>query len=224
MQPLSKTDLTPEEYLAIERQAQAKSEYLRGEVYALAGASFQHTVIATNTLVSLAPQLKRRSCTAHGSDLRVKVPSTGLYTYPDIVIVCGTAQFEDRRQDTLLNPTLIIEILSPSTESYDRGTKFAHYRRLESLADYLLIAQASATIEHYARQPDGKWLLSTYEGLEAVVPLPSIACELPLAAVYDKVEWPGEVLTATSLHLLRDPAARYTSEAEAHPTRPGPPV
>ncbi len=224
MQVPSRSYLTQEEYLALERQAQTKSEYLRGDVFALAGASFQHTIIATNTLASLASQLKPRSCTAHGSDLRVKVPSTGLHTYPDIVVVCGKAQFEDRQQDTLLNPTVIIEIISPSTESYDRGAKFAHYRTLESLSDYLLIAQVSATVEHYARQPDGKWLLSTYEGLEAVVPLASIACELPLADLYDKIEWPGEVVTSTSLRLVREPAAPYESEEEAYAARPGPPI
>ena len=117
--------LRREEYLALERQAQTKSVDLRGEVSASAGASFADTVIVSNTLVLLAPQLKRRSCTAHGSDLRVKVPSTGLYAYPDIVVVCGRPQFEDRHRDTLLNPTVIIEILSPSTEGYDRGEKFA---------------------------------------------------------------------------------------------------
>lgn len=223
MQPLSKTYLTPEEYLALERQAETKSEYLRGEVFAMSGASRQHVTIMVNTIACLVTRLKGRPCTVYGSDLRVKVAASGLYTYPDVVVVCGKAQFEDRHQDTLLNPTVIMEILSPSTESYDRGAKFAHYRLLDSLSDYLLIAQASATVEHYARQPDGKWLLSTFEGLQAVVPLPSIGVELPLADLYDKIEWPGEVLTSTSLRLLREPAAHYTFDETGHALRPGPP-
>lgn len=224
MQALAQAYLTPEEYLALERKAETKSEYLRGEVFALAGASRKHTIIAANALSQFVVQLKGRRCTVHGSDLRVKVRSSGLYTYPDVVVVFGRAQFEDRHQDTLLNPTVIMEILSPSTESYDRGAKFAHYRTLASLSDYLLIAQASATVEHYERQPDGKWLLSTYDGLEAIVPLPSIGCELPLAELYDKIEWPGEVLTSTSLRLLRDPAALYESDEAEFAARPGPPA
>jgi Uma2 family endonuclease len=224
MQAQAKPYLTPEEYLAMERQATTKSEYLRGEVFAMAGASFQHTMIATNTIASLAPQLKRRSCTAHSSDLRVKVRPTGLYVYPDIVIVCGRPQFEDRQQDTLLNPTVIIEILSLSTERYDRGAKFAHYRTLESLSDYLLIAQSSPIVEHYARQPDDAWLLKSYVGLEAVATIPSIDCELPLADIYDKVEWPDEDVTLTALRLVRDQSTLYESEGGDYANRPGPPI
>ena len=141
--------LTPEEYLALEREAQTKSEYYRGEVFAMTGASFAHTTISFNTLVSLASQLKRRSCTARSSDLRVNVRATNFYAYPDIVVVCGQPQFEDRHRDTLLNPTAIFEILSRSTEGYDRGEKFANYRTLESMTDFIMISQYRPLVEHY---------------------------------------------------------------------------
>jgi Uma2 family endonuclease len=215
--------LTPEEYLAMERHAPTKSEYLRGEVYALAGASRQHVMIMTNTIVALATRLKGRPCAVFGSDLRVKVPLTGLYTYPDVSVVCGEAQFEDREQDNLLHPTVIVEILSDSTERYDRGDKFAHYRRLESLTDYILISQHRPLVEHFARQPEDSWLLKAYEGIEAIAAIPSIGCELPLADVYDKVEWPEEDATITALRRVRDPAALYESEGGTYADRPGPP-
>ncbi len=220
---LPKHYLTPEEYLALERQAETKSEYLRGEVYAMAGASFVHTTIAANTIVALTPQLKHRSCSAHSSDLRVKVRATGLQTYPDIVVICGQPQFEDQHRDTVLNPVDIFEILSRSTEAYDRGAKFAHYRRLESLTDYILISQNSPMLEHYARQPDGRWMLSTYQGLETVAVISSIGCELPLSEIYDLVEWTEDDAAITALRLVRDPAARYESEGGVYADRPGPP-
>jgi Uma2 family endonuclease len=160
--PQLKPYLTPEEYLALERQVETKSEYWGGEVYALAGASTNHTIIGANTLAELVMQLKGRPCTAHTNDLRIKVTRAGLYTYSDVVVVCGKAEFEDRSEDTLLNPTVLIEVLSPSTEAYDRGTKFEFYRTLESLYDYLLISQSKPIIEHFTRQPDDRWLLSTY--------------------------------------------------------------
>jgi Uma2 family endonuclease len=189
---IARSYLTPEEYLALERQAQTKSEYLRGEVYAMAGASRQHVTIMTNAIVALGTRLIGGPRMVFGSDLRVKVPPTGLYTYPDVSVVCGKAQFEDRQQDNLLNPTVIFEILSRSTEGYDRGEKFAHYRTLESLSDYVLISQHRPLVEHFTRQPDDSWLLKSYEGLDAILPIPSIGCELPLADIYDKVEWPEE--------------------------------
>jgi Uma2 family endonuclease len=171
----------------------------------------------------LTPQLKRRSCSAHSSDLRVKVRATGLQTYPDIVVICGQPQFEDHHRDTVLNPVAVFEILSRTTEAYDRGAKFVHYRRLESLTDYVLISQNSPMLEHYARQPDGRWMLSTYQGLEAVAVIPSIGCELPLSEIYDQVEWTEDDAAITMLHLVRDPAARYESEGGVYADHPGPP-
>lgn len=179
---------TPEEYLALERQAQCKSEYYAGEIFAMAGASRWHNLIVTNVLRELSLQLKGRPCTTYPSDMRVKVSPTGLYTYPDVTVVCGEAQFEDNQQDTLLNPTLIVEVLSESTEAYDRGGKFAHYRKLTSLMEYVLITQTKPHIEHYVRQPDNRWLLAEADNLQGTLHLPSIDCRLALAEVYDKVD------------------------------------
>ena len=179
---------TPEEYLALERQAQCKSEYYAGEVFAMAGASRWHNLIVTNVLRELSLQLKGRPCTTYPSDMRVKISPTGLYTYPDVTVVCGDAQFEDTQQDTLLNPTLIVEVLCESTEAYDRGGKFAHYRKLASLMEYVLIAQTKSHLEHYIRQPDNRWLLEEAESLHGTVHFPAIDCHLSLAEVYDKVD------------------------------------
>jgi Uma2 family endonuclease len=179
---------TPEEYLALERQAECKSEYYAGEIFAMAGASRWHNLIVTNVLRELSLQLKGRPCTTYPSDMRVKINPTGLYTYPDVTVVCGAAQFEDNQQDTLLNPTLIVAVLSESTEAYDRGGKFAHYRKVASLMEYVLIIQTKPHIEHYIRQPDNRWLLSEADNLPDTVHLPSINCHLALAEVYDKVD------------------------------------
>ena len=183
--------LTPEEYLALERQCEAKHEYYAGKIYAMAGASRKHVAIVTNISYVLVGQLKGRSCVVFASDLRVKVGKTGLYTYPDIVVVCGESHFDDEHEDTLLNPTVIVEVLSESTEAYDRGQKFAHYRTLGSLSDYLLVTQDSARIEHFRRQPGNVWLFSEVTGLGDTVIVDSISCRLPLTDVYDKVNLGG---------------------------------
>jgi Uma2 family endonuclease len=183
-----KIRLTPEEYLAVERKAEYKSEYLAGEVFAMSGASEAHNLIAGNVFAALHAQLRKRPCKVYPSDMRVKVSATDLYTYPDVTVVCGEAQFDDDRQDTLLNPTVIVEVLSPSTEGYDRGAKFEHYRKLESLREYVLIAQDKHHVEHYVRQPDNQWLLSETDSLPDTIHLPSINCDLALADVYDKVD------------------------------------
>ena len=180
--------LTPEEYLALERQAECKSEYYAGEIFAMAGASRWHNLIVTNVVRELSLQLKGRPCTTYPSDMRVKISPTGLYAYPDVTVVCGDARFEDTQQDTLLNPTLIVEVLSESTEAYDRGGKFAHYRKLTSLLEYVLIAQTKPHVEHYVRQPDNRWLLAEADNLHHTLHLPSIDCHLALAEVYDKVD------------------------------------
>jgi Uma2 family endonuclease len=209
MQAKQKSYLTPDEYLALERQSDAKSEYFDGEVYAMSGATRAHNIITTNVTTAFVTQLKRRRCEVYASDMRVKVQTTGLYTYPDVVIVCGKVQLEDQRQDTLLNPTVLVEVLSSSTEDYDRGTKFAHYRTLESLSDYLVIAQAEPLVEHYQRQPDDKWLLTTYTALDAVVAVPSLSCDLLLAEVYDKIEWSEADSQPHKLHRVKEEAEPY---------------
>ncbi len=183
-----KTFITPEEYLAIERKAEYKSEYFNGEMFAMAGASERHVLIVTNVVAELRGQLRRRPCTVYSTDLRVRVSPTGLYTYPDVVVVCGQPQFADDQRDTLLNPTLIVEVLSESTKDYDRGGKFEHYRSLASLNEYVLIAQDKHHVEHFVRQPDNRWLLSETNRLEDTIHLSSIDCDLALAEVYDKVE------------------------------------
>jgi Uma2 family endonuclease len=179
---------TPEEYLALERAAEDKSEYFNGEIFAMTGASRRHNLVAGNVFATLHAQLRKRPCEIYPSDMRVKVSPTGLYTYPDVVVVCGEPSFDDEQKDTLLNPTVLVEVLSKSTMSYDRGEKFEHYRKLESLAEYLVIAQNKYHVEHYVRQPDNQWLLSETDDLQKTVHLLSIECELALADIYDKVE------------------------------------
>ena len=188
--------LTPEEYLALERTAEYKSEYVAGEICAMAGASERHVSIVANLMYILVGQLKGRPCKTYANDLRLKVSPTGLYTYPDVLVVCGPPRFADEQQDTLLNPVVLIEVLSESTEAYDRGKKFDHYRALTSVSDYLLVSQDQHKIEHFVRQADNRWLFSAYTVLDDVVEITSIACALPLHDVYDKVELAEEVLEA----------------------------
>jgi Uma2 family endonuclease len=179
--------LTPEEYLALERKAEDKSEYVDGEIVAMTGASRKHNLIVFNLTGEIRQQLKGRSCEAYSNDMRVRIPSRRLYTYPDMAVVCGEPQLEDNEFDTLLNPTLIIEVLSEPTELSDRGKKFGFYRTIESLEEYLLIAQDECRIEQYVRQADGGWLLSEHRSPEDTVKLNSIQCSLELREVYDKV-------------------------------------
>ena len=181
---------TPEQYLGLERLAGFKSEYVNGYILAMAGASKAHNQIAFNIAGELHNQLKNRPCLAYVNDLRVKVSATDLYTYPDVVALCGEPLFDDAQMDTLLNPSLIIEVLSPTTEAYDRGDKFAHYRRLPSLMEYVLIAQDQIRVEHYLRS-EQKWVLSELNGLDETLCLVSIGCEITLRAIYDKVNFPN---------------------------------
>lgn len=187
-----KTRLTEDEYLAIEREADCKSEYYNGEMFAMAGASEQHNLIAMNIGSELHRQFKGRRCRVYASDMRVRVAATGLNTYPDVVAVCGDPHFLDERHDTLLNPTVLIEILSLTTEAYDRGAKSWHYRQIVSLTEYLLIAQDRQHVEHYIRQADGQWLFSETVKAADVIHLASINCDLAVAEVYDKAEFIAE--------------------------------
>ena len=185
-----KTYPKPEEYLAFERKAEYKNEYIDGEVVAMTGASRRHNLITINLGREISQQLKGRACEAYASDMRVRIPSKRMYTYPDVVVVCDEPQFEDDGLDTLLNPTVIIEVLSESTERYDRFNKFAFYRTIEPLAEYVLVAQHEYRVEQYTKQPDGRWLLSDHRSLEDVVELASIQCTLTLREVYEKVILP----------------------------------
>lgn len=180
--------ITPEEYLVLERASEARHEYYAGEMFAMGGASRAHVLIVGNLIASLTLQLRGKPCEVLGIDMRVKLDKSGLYTYPDIAVACGDIKFEDRHLDTLINPTVIIEVLSPSTEAYDRGKKFEKYRELESLQEYLLVAQDRVHVEHYRRQNDGEWILAETSILDASLRLPTIDCQLALRDVYDKVD------------------------------------
>ncbi|MBF0099443.1 MAG: Uma2 family endonuclease [Desulfobacterales bacterium] len=179
-------EYTPQEYLEIERKAVYKSEYLNGFILGMAGASRQHNQITFNICVEIGLQLKKRSCNAYANDMRVKISQTGLYTYPDVVATCKRPEFEDVYMDTLLNPALIIEVLSGSTEAYDRGEKFAHYRRLPAFKEYLLVAQDRICIEQYVREHE-RWILTETNDIEGMVHLNSIDCNLSIKEIYDKV-------------------------------------
>lgn len=186
--PLESHFITPEEYLVIERKAEYKSEYFNGEIYAMSGASRRHNLIVGNVLAGLHRQLRKRPCEAYASDMRVKVSATGLYTYPDVIVVCEPPQLEDEWKDTLLNPTVVIEVLSKSTKSCDQGAKFEHYRTVESLSDYILIAQDKYHVERYVRQPDNSWLFSEAKSLHETIHINSIECALVLEEIYEKVD------------------------------------
>lgn len=184
-----KQRFTPEEYLAMEREAHYKSEYLDGEIFAMAGASPHHSLIATNTIRELSLQLMRRACQVYSSDMRIDLSKHGMYGYPDAVVVCGEPMFSDKYRDNLINPIVIIEVLSKSTEAYDRGEKFIRYRKLKAFKEYLLIAQDTPYVEHYLRQPNHRWTLSEADGLRGSIYLPAIECTLKLAKIYDKVKF-----------------------------------
>lgn len=183
----AKTYITPEEYLALERQAEYKSEYCDGEIFAMTGASRKHNLLALSIGGKLYAQLLERPCEVYSGDMRVHVPASGLYTYPDVVVVCGEPRFEGDDVDTLLNPTLVVEVLSKSTARYDRTNKFTDYRSISSFAEYLLVAQDEYRVEQYAKQDGGQWLLTEYRSLEDVIRLDSIRCSLLLKEIYDKV-------------------------------------
>jgi Uma2 family endonuclease len=175
---------TPEQYLAFERASETKHEYIDGEVVAMVGGSPRHSAIAASTIATIDSQLGDRPCIVYTSDLRIKVPRSQMYAYPDMSVACGDAEFEE---DMLLNPTVLVEVLSPSTERYDRGSKFLHYQKIPSLQDYVLISQDAPRIECYTRHSDGSWHYVHVAGLEGVIALSSIGCTLDLAAVYRKV-------------------------------------
>ncbi len=181
------TYLTPEEYLAFERKATTKHEYINGRIVAMSGASFAHNFITANIVTYLNIQLMDGECRAVASDMRVKAQQTESYFYPDVVVVCGEPRAEDDTFDILLNPTVVVEVLSRSTEAYDRGEKFKHYRQIGSLKDYILISQDEVRVEHYCRQGSG-WMQTEFRELEDVLSLFSIGCELRLQDIYRRVE------------------------------------
>lgn len=186
--------LTPAEYLAIERKAEFKSEFYAGRMYAMAGARYLHNAIKDNLIYFLGRQFNGGPCRTLSSNQRVKVPDTGLYTYPDIVILCEPPQFEDGERETLLNPRAIIEILSDSTESYDRGTKASHYKRIASLQEYVIVSQFQPVVERLVRLDDWSWKVTEFSGLEKVLEFTSAPAKVALAEIYRGVEFPEEDL------------------------------
>ena len=199
---------SPADYLALERASEFKHEFFDGEMFRMSGGTIEHSQIAANVIGELHNQLADGPCRVLTSDMRIKLP-TGLYNYPDASIVCDQPQFEDGHKDVLLNPLVIIEVLSPSTEAYDRGKKFRHYQTCSSLREYMLIAQDRAAVDHFLRQPtSGQWLLTTFESLNAVVPLPSLEVSLSLGEIYAKVEFPPEEESASA----HDPEARAPAD------------
>ncbi|MES2461150.1 MAG: Uma2 family endonuclease [Armatimonadota bacterium] len=191
---------SPEEYLDRERYAENKSEYIAGEILAMAGASLTHNRITLNLGGELRARLRGSSSSPFTSDLRVQVSAAGPYFFPDALIICSDPVFRDGREDTVLNPVVLIEVLSPSTEAYDRGEKFAYYRRMESLQEYVLVSQTRPRVERFTRQGD-LWVLEEFNGTDpsTVLPLVSVDCLLPLAEVYAGVTFPDEVVTYAQL-------------------------
>jgi len=180
--------LTPEEYLVRERLAETKSEYYRGEVFAMAGASLKHNLIVSNLVASLVTSLRGRNCRVCSSDMRLLVSDTGLYTYPDVLVVCGKPILADTEGDVLTNPVLIVEVLSESTKDYDRGGKFHQYMRIPSLQEYLTVSQTEMLIDERIRQPDNCWLIRELVPANGKVSIQCLGVELEFAEVYDRVE------------------------------------
>ena len=184
--------LTPEQYLETERAADFRSEYLNGQMFAMSGATARHNILVNNFAATLRDQLKGR-CRYFTTDLRLLIPATGLYTYPDLMVVCGEVEYSGDRQDIVTNPSFIAEVLSKSTADYDRGGKFVHYRSIPSLADYMIAAQDSPRVEHWSRQPDGSWVLREFTSLTETVHLTSISAEVSLAAVYEDIDFASQL-------------------------------
>lgn len=182
--------LTPEQYLAADRAAEIKSEYYDGHMWAMAGGTQVHGIIIANMIVGLMPAAWRRACIVTPTEVRLRVSYAGLYTFPDIMVVCGQTRFADDQEDTVLNPILLVEVISPSTEAHDRGFKFAQYREVESLREYVLVGQREPRVERFQRQSTGQWILTEYKGLDATADFESIDCRLALAEIYANVTFP----------------------------------
>ncbi len=180
------TYITPEVYIALERRAKVKSEYIHGEILAMSGASRAHNLITVDVTTELNIQSRSHGCEVYSGDMRVRTSRTGSYFYPDVVVVCDKPRFEDNVFDTLLNPTLVVEVLSPSTEVYDRGEKFAHYQELTSLREYILVSQDRIHVEHY-RLMETQWVQKAFHAPEDVLTLNAIECKLPLRDIYARV-------------------------------------
>ena len=189
-----KKRLTEEEYLVIERDAEFKSEFYDGEMFAIPGGSRQHGELHHNLVIEIGNRLRGGRCRTYGPDQRVKVKRTGLYTYPDLVIACNPEFEKKLGVDILLNPRVVFEILSKTTEGYDRGTKFQQYQRLPSVKEYVLVSQDRMVIERYVRQADGTWVLKTFDDPDGTFSLATVKVRIPMADIYRGVKLPEDPL------------------------------
>lgn len=192
MSAVPKPRLTLSEYLLRENAAAFKSEFYRGEIFAMAGASPRHNSVVTKLIIGLGNRLLGKPCRPFTSDQRVRIPTSGLVTYPDVAVVCGPLEMDTEDRIAINNPSVILEVLSKSTESYDRGKKFDLYRELKSLREYILVSQDEPHVERFVRQDDGTWLLTVFKGVDAVLDLPTVGCSLPLAEIYNDVTFGPE--------------------------------
>lgn len=183
---------TPEEYLALERGSEIRHEFLDGTVYAMAGESPTHSAICFNLNVAVGLQLRGSNCRGFSPNIKVRAGEAGLYAYPDLAVACGEAFFHDKHGDVLLNPTVIFEVLSRSTQAYDRGEKFERYKSIETLRDYVLVSQDGPRLEHFSRQPDGTWSHVELDGTDAALKLDSINCRVALADIYDRIDFAAQ--------------------------------
>jgi len=194
--------LTAAEYFEIDARNERKSEFYDGEMFLMAGASREHNILTRNLAIEIGSRLKGGRCQVFIADLRVKVDRTGLYTYPDLLIVCGEPEYAPENRDTLTNPTVVIEVLSDSTAKYDRTTKLRHYKQLASLREYVLVSQDEPLVERFTRTPAGRWEQDEFVGLDATLALATVSASVPLADVYRGIEFPpgrsGEVVTPAS--------------------------
>ena len=186
-----KINSSPEDYLDFERDSDVRHEYLNGYIYAMAGESTAHSQISVNLIAELRNQLKKTPCQVFSPNMKVQSAAKSLFAYPDVTIVCGEPIFHDTKKDVLMNPKVIIEVLSPSTEKYDRVEKFMRYRtELPSLTDYILVSQELPLIEHFTHEENGKWTHYFGESLAGNIIISTIGCQLSLAEIYDRVEFP----------------------------------
>lgn len=186
-----KQHISPEQYLELEKNSRDKHEYWNGEIYMMAGTSLRHNRIVINTTQSLDRALAKRPCSVFASDIRLRIQKDDSYTYPDVMVICGEVQVDPRQQDTVMNPTLIVEVLSDSTAAYDRSEKFKMYRGIPSLEHYVMIEQSQPYIESYRRE--GRfWVLETLEGVEAIMKLRVLDLEIPLSEIYDRIDWTND--------------------------------
>ena len=190
--PQKKPFVTVDEYLVLERAALDKSEYFDGEIFAMARATAAHSLISANVICELRNRLRGNGCLPYDSNLRIEIPATGLFTYPDVSVICGPIEFSPLGNDMATNPKLLVEVLSDSTEAYDRGGKFAHYRTIPSFREYILISQTEPLVEVFFRRDDGIWELAPMKGLDATARLQSLQIELPLAEIYYEVQFPEQ--------------------------------